>query len=113
MKIINISKNSILADDAQIANTISRRLIGLLNRSLLDKGEALVLQPSNSIHSFFMRFTFDALFLDKSRKVIAVLPSFKPFRISRIYLKSVVTIELPEGTISTSGTQVGDHIQII
>ncbi|MBU0549724.1 MAG: DUF192 domain-containing protein, partial [Candidatus Omnitrophica bacterium] len=63
MRITNPKNNTVLADKARIANTFITRLIGLLNRKALDKGEALVLSPSNCIHSLFMRFTFDALFL--------------------------------------------------
>jgi uncharacterized protein len=112
MKIINRSRNTVLADKARIANNFFSRLIGLLNRSSLNPGEALIIYPSNSIHSFFMRFTFDAVFLDRNRQVIALIPSFKPFRTSRIYFKGVTTIELPGGAIQASKTQIKDEIVI-
>lgn len=113
MKIINISRGTLLADNAKIANTFLKRLIGLLNRKSLDKGEALILKPSNSIHSFFMRFTIDAIFLDRTGKVITVKPSFKSFRISPIYFKADLVIELPENTLFLTQTQPGDIIKII
>jgi hypothetical protein len=113
MKVINISKNTTLADKAEVANTFLKRLIGLLNRRCLNKGEALILKPSNSIHSLFMRFTIDAIFLDKAGKAIGVLPSFKPFCISPVYFKASLTIELPEGTLQETQTQLGDIIKII
>lgn len=112
MKIINTSKNTVLADNAELANTFFKRLIGLLNRKALNKGEALILAPSNCIHSFFMRFTIDVIFLDKAGKVIEVLPSFKPFRLSPIYFNSHSVIELPENTIKLTQTQPGDIIKI-
>jgi len=112
MKVINISKNTILADNAKPADTFLKRLIGLLNRKALNKGEALILAPSNCIHSFFMRFTIDAIFLDKSGKVIKTLLSFKPFRVSPIYFHGHTVIELPESTLQVSQTQQGDIIQI-
>ena len=112
MKIINISKNTILADKAEMAGTFFKRLIGLLNRKSLDKGEALILSPSNCIHSFFMRFSIDVLFLDQCGKVITALPSFRPFRVSPIYFHSFLTIELPETTLKLTNTQPGDTIQI-
>jgi uncharacterized protein len=112
MKIINCSRNTILADKARIADTFFSRLIGLLNRSSLNPGEALIISPSNSIHSFFMRFTFDALFLDRNRQVIALIPGFKPFRTSRLYFRGVTTIELPQGAIQASKTQIKDEIVI-
>lgn len=112
MKVINISRNSVLADNAQFADTFLKRLIGLLNRKALNKGEALILTPSNCIHSLFMRFTIDVIFLDKTGKVTALLPSFKPFRLSPIYFNSRSTIELPEHTLDLTQTGVGDIIQI-
>jgi len=112
MKIINISKNTILADQALIADSFLKRLVGLLNRKSLNPQEALVLAPSNCIHSLFMRFTIDALFLDKAGKVVGSLSSFRPFRFSPLFFKSYLTIELPESTIKRSQTQLGDLVKI-
>ncbi len=112
MKIINTSKNVVLADKAVIAGTFLERLVGLLNRKSLNKGEALVLSPSNSIHSLFMRFAIDAIFLDKNGKIIDVLYSFRPFRLSAIYFTCHTVIELPENSLKLSQTQPGDTIQI-
>ncbi len=111
MKVINLKNNMVLAEKAKVADAFFTRLIGLLNRSSLEKGEALILTPSNCIHSFFMRFTIDAIFLDKAGRVIAALPSFKPFRFSPIYSNSHTVIELPENTIRLTQTQPGDTIK--
>jgi len=110
MKVINLSKNTLLADKAGLANTFSKRLIGLLSRRSLEKGEGLILSPSNCIHSFFMRFTIDVIFLDKNSAVVGVLLSFKPFRFSPIYFNASSAIEVPEFTISSTHTQPGDKI---
>ena len=112
MKIINQTRNIILADKARSADSFLSRLVGLLNCSGLGQGEALVLSPSNSIHSFFMRFTFDAIFLNRDQKVIALIPKFKPFRISQVYFAAITTIELPSGAIHASKTQLEDEIKI-
>ena len=110
MQIINTSRNTVLALKAERADSFVKRLTGLLGRSGLGESEALLLVPSNSIHSFFMRFTFDCIFLDRDNTVVAVLPSFKPFRLSPIFFSSYSTIELPEGVISASATTPGDKI---
>jgi uncharacterized membrane protein (UPF0127 family) len=112
MRIVNLTRNTLLADEATIAESFSRRLVGLLNRTSLDKGQALVLKPSNSIHSFFMRFTIDVIFLDKSGKVIDVLPSFRPWCLSPVYFTAHLAIELPKDSIRSSQTQPGDIITI-
>jgi uncharacterized membrane protein (UPF0127 family) len=113
VKVINTSKNTVLADKAKVADTFLKRLIGLLSRSFLNKGEALILNPSNSIHSFFMHFTIDVLFLDKNNRVVKAIASLKPWRLTKIYFNAALTIELPVGTIQLTSTREGDTISLI
>ena len=112
MKIINTKNNAVLSDKAKIANTFLGRLVGLLNRSCLVKGEALILKPSWSIHTLFMRFSIDVIFVDKEDKVIAVHYSLKPFRLTPLYPNSSLTIELPENTLESTQTHTGDILKI-
>jgi uncharacterized protein len=112
MKISNLSRNTILADRAKLADDPFKRLVGLLNRNSLTKGEALVLAPSNCVHSFFMRFSIDIIFLDKKGKALRTLASFKPFRLSPLCFASHSVIELPENTLQLTQTQPGDIIKI-
>ena len=104
--------NAVLADKARVADTFCSRLVGLLNRRSLNRGEALILRPTCSIHTLFMHFAIDVLFLDKKSKVIAVHSSLKPFRFSPIYFNADLAIELPEGTIASAQTTVGDLVTI-
>ena len=113
MKLINLRNNTIIADKAKVADTFYRRMVGLLNRHSFEKGEALILRPSCSIHSWFMRFAIDAIFLDKSGKVIGALHSFKPFRLSPFFFRASCAIELPENTLQLTHTQVGDIIILL
>lgn len=112
MRIINLRNNTVLADKAVIADSFCKRLIGLLSRNNLQDGEGLILKPSNSIHTCFMRFAIDVLFLDKNNQIIAMLPSLSPFRLSPIYFNALSTIELPVGIIERSTTRIGDRIDI-
>lgn len=113
MKIIDLRNNAVLADKAQRADTFLKRLVGLLNRKSLDEGEALILQPSNCIHMFFMRFSIDVLFLDKNDKIVVMLSSFRPFSLSRIYFEAFSVVELPEGIIKKTMPQIGDILKVI
>jgi len=108
MKIINKTKNTTVAEEAFLANTFSSRVKGLLGRKDFRPPEALIIQPCNSIHTFFMRFTIDVLFVDKNNKVIKSIPHLKPFRFTLIYFKASSAIELPAGTIETTSTQQDD-----
>lgn len=112
MKIINISKGTVLADNAVVADRPLSRIIGLLNRSKLKAGEGLILKPCNSIHTVFMRFTIDALFVDKNNRIIKAIPHLGPFRFTHPYFNAALTIELPCGTIESTSTQEGDTLKM-
>jgi len=112
MKITNLTNNAVLADRALVADTFWKRLVGLLNRDSLEKGEALILKPSSSIHTLFMRFSIDVLFLDKNNKIIGLLSVFKPFRFSPVYFGVSSAIEFPAGTFQLTQTKLGDSIKI-
>jgi len=113
MRIINQSKNTILADEAIIAGTLLKRMIGLLGRKELKKGQALILKPCNSIHTFFMRFSIDVLFVDKENKVIKAISSKEPFRLTYMYFTACFAVELPVGTIQSSATSPGDSLTLL
>jgi len=110
VKIVNQTKNTVLAENASLAQTPLARMKGLLGRKELKPGEAIILKPCNSIHTFFMRFAIDILFIDKNNKVVKSIPSLKPFRITGIYLSADSAIELPSGTIKSSLTAKGDAL---
>jgi uncharacterized membrane protein (UPF0127 family) len=113
MQIINRSRNAILAQNAALADTPFTRIRGLLGKKELKPGEGLIISPCNSVHSFFMRFTIDVLFLDKEWRVIKTLPNFKPFRLSPIYFRAHLAIELPSGTVDSTHTHPGDTLALI
>jgi len=112
MIIRNITKTTLIADRVVMANSFFSRLIGLLNRSELLSGEALILTNSNCIHMFFMRFAIDVIFLDKDNRVVGLAENLKPFRVSSICSKASRAIEMPTGTIQSSKTVLGDVLEI-
>ena len=111
-KIINLTKNKILAEDVILSTSFLKRLTGLLGYKSLEKNQAMILQPANSVHTFFMRFPIDVLFVDRNNIVIKTVSNMVPFRATAIYFKSLVVIELPSGMISTTQTAEGDYLQI-
>ena len=56
------------------------RMRGLLGRKGLDEGEGLLLRPAPSIHTFFMRFPIDVVFVARDGEVVKVVPALKPWR---------------------------------
>ncbi|OGI17833.1 MAG: hypothetical protein A2255_08840 [Candidatus Melainabacteria bacterium RIFOXYA2_FULL_32_9] len=113
MKIINKSNQKLVADRVKIANNPIKRIIGLLNRSKLEKGEGLLIIPCNGIHSFFMRFRFDAIFLDKNNKVKHLIRDMGPWRLSPLIFNAHSVLELPAGIINETDIKVDDTLDFI
>ena len=112
-QIINKTRGLVLADNAFLANTLWTRLKGLLGTSSLEEGHGLVLDPCNSIHTWFMAYDIDVLFLDKDGAVVQVFESFAPWKMTRIYAKSKRVVELPGGALAGTGTAIGDVIDSV
>ncbi len=88
------------------------RFKGLMCRESIEAGYGLWIEPCSDVHSFFMRFEFDALFLNKESEVLHRVERMKPNRISKWVKGGRVVLELPAGTIAKTGTQVGDQLVV-
>ena len=112
MKILNLTKNSVITKEARIADTMIGRMTGLLNKKFLRPDEALVITRCQSIHMFFMRFAIDVIFVDKNDRAVGLVKNIRPFRLSPIFFKASYAIELPVGGIENSHTEIGDQLEI-
>jgi len=112
MKIVNLNKNCILAEEIFLADKFLERLKGLLGFKSLNKNQAMILRPSNSVHTFFMRFPIDVLFVDKNNRVVRMVKHMDPFKATTLCLKSKFVIELPIGVIDSTQTSLGDILQL-
>ncbi len=108
MKIVNLNKNFTLAEEVFLADNFQTRTKGLLGRKSLLKGHAMILRPCNSVHTFFMQFPIDVLFIDKDNRVIKIVRFMGPFKATWPCLKAKFVVELPVGTIDASKTTLGD-----
>jgi uncharacterized membrane protein (UPF0127 family) len=113
VRIINQTRGTELADGARFARSIWSRSVGLLGRASLRTGEGLVLDPCSSVHTAFMRFTIDLVYMDRDHRVVKVVPRLKPFRASGARRACRATIELPAGTIESTGTAPGDQLLLV
>jgi uncharacterized protein len=111
MRITNISRNRILAVEAAVADTFYRSLVGLMGRKQLLDGHGLWIPHCQSVHTFWMRFPIDVLFLSSDKKVVRTVQDMVPFRISRHCTQSKSVLELPAYAIRVSQTQVGDQLE--
>ena len=112
MKAVNHTSGKALADDLVLADTLLRRMKGLLGRKTLACGEGLWIKPCNGVHTFGMRFPIDVVFLDRELHVIAVTQSLQPNRLTRLYRNAASVLELPSGTAELTATVTGDIISI-
>ncbi|MFN8008936.1 MAG: DUF192 domain-containing protein [Terriglobia bacterium] len=109
--VTNVTRGKTLADSLEVADTFLKSLIGLIGQSSLRKGQGLWINPCQSVHTFWMRFPIDVLFLDQKGVVVDVIESMKPFRISKHFWKARSVLELPAASVRESSTQAGDLIE--
>ena len=107
----NTTKQAVLGNSIDIADTSAARNRGLLKRDGLAKGEGLWIVPSEAIHTFRMKFAIDVVFLDKKKRVTKVVPRLKPSRLAFSW-RAYSVLELPAGTAEETGIEAGDLIEI-
>lgn len=114
MKIYNTSRPNLLYTcySAQFPKTLIEKAFGLTILNNFDTFDGYLIKNCQIIHSFFMKFSFDAVFLDKDFQVVALHPEFKPFRISKFIKKSKYVLELPEGSIKKFEINLRDKFEV-
>jgi uncharacterized protein len=105
----NQTRNAVLAREAEVADTSAKRRTGLLKHERLDPGQGLWIVPCESVHTFFMRFPIDLVYLTRDRRVRKVRGRVAPWRLS-VCLPAHSVLELPAGTVEETGTQRGDQL---
>lgn len=111
MVLVNATRKSLVSDRCRFANTVGKRMVGLLNRRSLGNGEGLLIDRCYGIHTFGMRFDIDVLFLDRELRVLRAVPALPPWR-TCVTKHAVYVLELPAGAIAQTQTETGDQIQI-
>jgi len=112
IRVQNLTRGQALVTAGRVADTFFTSLRGLIGHKPLTEGEGLVIVPSNSVHTHFMGFPIDVLYVDKAQKVVAMDQDMVPWRFGRIHLQARFVIELAAGAISATGTQVGDRLEV-
>jgi len=114
VRIVNQTRDRLLADQAEFARSFWSRGRGLMGRTTLPQGYALIIYPEWSIHTFFMRIPIDVLFVGRDHHVVGLcemMPPNRPFAGVAPWRGHYV-IELPAGVIGTTGTGIGDQLVI-
>lgn len=103
--------DKILSDNILVADNPASRMIGLMFRKKLVGSDGLLLDPCNSIHTFFMRYSLDIVYLSKTNQVVKIIRNLKPWRMTLIYFKARKTLELPAGQLPAD-IKEGDILEV-
>jgi hypothetical protein len=110
LRVANIARGTVLAARLEVADSGPKRNKGLLGRKGLAEGEGLWITPCESVHTFFMQFPIDLVYLDRKNRVRKLCNSVPAWRIS-VCLSAHSILELPSGTIRNTLTQTGDTLE--
>lgn len=112
VRVLNASKGTLLGQFVTVADTMLRRVVGLLGRTGLEPSAGMLIIPSQAVHTIAMRFPIDVLFLDRKGRVVHVRSELLPNRITGLHWKARCVLELPAGVIARTSTSVGDQLLI-
>lgn len=112
MKIIDQTEGIVIGEDIRWARSIFTRLKGLMFRKSLGPQEGILMYPCNSIHTFFMNFVIDVLFLDGQMKVIKQIENLEAGKVISPVPKARYVLELPGGKLRRFGNLAGHILRI-
>jgi hypothetical protein len=106
---LRMGGGAVLCERCVVADGMVRRMRGLLGRRELPAGEGILLWPASSIHSWFMRFAFDAVFVDREFTVLRISATVRPWRM-RSHRGAHAVVELAAGECERRGLVVGARL---
>ena len=104
-----LSRARVVCSSCYVADRPWARFRGLMGRPELAHGEGIILKPSGSVHTCFMRFPIDVVFLDGELEVLAVSPAVGPWRV-RAKRRARAVLELAAGEAERVGIKPGDRL---
>lgn len=110
LRVLNVTRGTVLATRLEAAHTGPTRRKGLLGREGLLPGEGLWIVPCESVHTFFMRFPIDLVYLDRNNRIRKVRSGVGPWRMSACWSAHSV-LELAAGTAAATRTERGDSVE--
>ena len=95
-----------------IADTFAGRALGLMGRAPLGPGRALYLAPCHAIHTFFMRFALDLVFVDRGMRVVRIVRGVRPWRTASGGRAAHGVFELEAGGLAAEALREGDEVEL-
>jgi len=112
LALVNQRTDEALAERVEVAVTRRDRRKGLLGRSGLDPSSALIIAPCFSIHTMFMRFDIDAVFVDDDGRAVKVVRELSPWRVA-VDPTAHAVVELPAGSLRDRQVNIGDRLYLL
>lgn len=112
IEVFNATRSCLLAGQCGVARTFWARGMGLMGRARLEPGQGLLIYPEWSIHTFFMRFPIDVVFLDRQDQVVGLRVAMPPYRPFAGVWGAHSVLELPAHVITKTETHIGDHLRL-
>jgi len=104
-------RHAVVADQIETAFDSSSRTRGLLGRTGLPEGAALIIAPSNAIHTFNMKFPIDVIYAGRDGTILKLRRGLVPWRMSAA-LRAFAVIELPAGAIDRANLGTGERLVV-
>lgn len=101
----------ILCSQTQTAQTFKQRLLGLIGTKSLDSS-ALYIPSCNWIHTCFMSYAIDVIYLDKKMKICKMDHNLKPWRLGRPVFSARSVVEMPAGSAQKLNLQIGEELHV-
>jgi uncharacterized membrane protein (UPF0127 family)/catechol 2,3-dioxygenase-like lactoylglutathione lyase family enzyme len=109
-RLVNLTRGTVLAETAAVAETPASRRRGLLGTASLPAGSGLLIVPCRQVHTFGMAYTIDVVFVDEAWNVKRVVHDMKPGRLGALVPRARAALELPAGKAAETGTVAGDML---
>lgn len=113
LKLVNLGNGQTIALNVGQAYSFFTRLKGLMFTEELLSGDGLHIKPCPSVHTFFMKYAIDILYLNKENVVVAIDEALAPGKVGKRYKGAHSVVELSAGTVRKSETEVGHQIKFI
>ncbi|MCC2677635.1 MAG: putative secreted protein [Pseudobdellovibrio sp.] len=107
------SNAELLADQLKLADGFYSRAKGLLGQNGLASNQGLWIKPCRDIHTFFMKFSIDCVFLDRKMQIIKIAAGVSPFRLVGPFWKSESVMEFQAGFVEEKKLKVGDQLYVV
>jgi len=111
VKVQILNKNITVAEKVKIADRFITRLKGLMGSPELEDGTGLMLVPCNCVHTWFMRYPIDVVFINRENTIVKIVDSMKPYHIGSIVKQACSVLELKAGSCQKLGITVGDRLK--